>query len=199
MGALEADKLVIFVLFVIPGFVSLRVYDLLYPAERVDGLRRLVEAISYSCINYAVLSPFLVPYWSSLTSPNLNKAVGILVLIGALLVAPIALAYLWNYLRLILARKGIIHHPIGRSWDYVFQKQKKYWIIIHLKDDRETIGGYYGSGSFASSAPEPQDIFLEEAWKMKTTGGFDRIKTRSKGVLVKADVISHIEFRSIEE
>lgn len=198
MSALEGDKLVLFVLFVIPGFVSLRTYDLLYPAERIDGLRRAVEAISYSCINYAVLSPFLIAFWPQLIDPQLSELISIPMLIGILFVAPAGLAFLWRYLRLRLAEKGIIHHPIGRSWDFVFQKQPACWIKIYLKDDGGVIGGYYGSNSFASSSPEPQDIFLQEAWKINEAGGFEKMKTRSTGVLVKADVVSHIEFRSIE-
>lgn len=196
MEILETSKLVVFILFVIPGFVALRVYDLLYPTERIDGLRRLVEAVSYSCINYAILSPLLIPYWSTLMNPSLDKGIAIFTLISVLFLAPVGLAFLWRYLRLVLARNGILHHPTGRPWDFVFQKQPRCWVKIYLKDNETVLGGYYGHKSFASSAPEQQEIFLEEAWKLNDQGGYEKIKSRSTGLLVMADVISHIEFRS---
>ncbi len=36
MNIWEADKLVLFLIFFIPGFVSIKVYDLLIPGEQRD-------------------------------------------------------------------------------------------------------------------------------------------------------------------
>lgn len=198
LGVLDIDKLILFFMFIVPGFVALKTYDLLYPAVKIDGLRRLVEAISYSCVNYAILSPFLFVYWSELVGPNKSNSLLITTGIFTLFIAPVLLTVLWKFLRLQLAKHGILNHPIGKPWDYFFSSAPSCWVTIFLKNG-DVIGGYFGSNSLASSAPEPQEIFLEEAWKYNDQGGFEIEKYRTIGLLVTADVISHIEFRRYED
>jgi len=191
MNLLDADKLVLFILFVVPGFISLKFYELLYPSEGVEGAKKLFDALTYSCVNYALLAPLLIPIsgyfeWQS------NPYVAASLLALTLVIAPIVWVILWRALRLRLSESSSFHHPVDKPWDYLFSQKKKYWVKIYLKSG-DVIGGYYGSKSFASSAPQPQEIYLEETWMINSDGGFARAKTDSSGVLVAADVISHIE------
>jgi Family of unknown function (DUF6338) len=55
MDIWEADKLVLFFAFVVPGFVSLKTYELLFPSAARETSALLIDAIAYSCINYAIL------------------------------------------------------------------------------------------------------------------------------------------------
>lgn len=55
MDIWEQDKLILFIAFVIPGFVSLKAYELLFPSQRTDSSTQIIEAVTYSCINYALL------------------------------------------------------------------------------------------------------------------------------------------------
>ena len=54
-----ADKLVIFIAFVIPGFISMKTFSLLVPSTRKDPIK-LLDAIAFSCINYGMLSWLLL-------------------------------------------------------------------------------------------------------------------------------------------
>ncbi len=54
MNIWEADKLIIFIAFVIPSFISLKVYDLLCPGSPKDSSKQVVDAVAYSCINDSV-------------------------------------------------------------------------------------------------------------------------------------------------
>ena len=64
MNIWEQDKLIIFIAFVIPGFISLKAYELFFPAQKTESSKQIVDAITYSCINYALL------YWLILYIEN---------------------------------------------------------------------------------------------------------------------------------
>lgn len=55
MNIWDTDKLVLFIAFVIPGFVSIKTYDLFVPSERREVGKSLVDAVAYSCVNYSLL------------------------------------------------------------------------------------------------------------------------------------------------
>ncbi|MDF2912279.1 MAG: hypothetical protein K0R96_400 [Pantoea agglomerans] len=60
MDVLEKGKLLLFVLFIMPGFISMRVYRLFHPAADNDTSKILIDVVSYSCINYSFL---LIPIY----------------------------------------------------------------------------------------------------------------------------------------
>ena len=51
----DENKLALFIAFVVPGFIAIKVYELLSPSRQVDSSKQLIDAISYSCLNYAIL------------------------------------------------------------------------------------------------------------------------------------------------
>ena len=65
----QGERLFIFLVMLVPGFISLKIWDLLVPSERRDFSKSLVEAIAYSAINFAALF-WLVDY---LSQPNLAQ------------------------------------------------------------------------------------------------------------------------------
>jgi uncharacterized protein DUF6338 len=56
----EVDKLQLFLMFFIPGFISLKVYDLIVPNELRDFSKAIFEALGYSSINFALLSWLII-------------------------------------------------------------------------------------------------------------------------------------------
>ena len=55
MDIWSAGKLALFLIFFLPGFISMKIYDLLVPGEPRDFTKSLLEAISYSTLNFAAL------------------------------------------------------------------------------------------------------------------------------------------------
>lgn len=51
MDIWSSDKLVLFVGFVIPGFVSLKTYQLLFQSPSSNPSDQLIDAVAYSCLN----------------------------------------------------------------------------------------------------------------------------------------------------
>lgn len=197
MDIWDDNKLLLFIAFVIPGFISLKVYEAFSLQPQRDSSQQLIDAVAYSCVNYGLLLfPILWIEDSNLqaSQPTMYSLFWTLVV----LVAPI----LWPSIMWLLRKQSfmqrLLPHPIGKPWDYVFNKRQRYWAIITLKDGRK-IGGRYDSKSFVSSSPHPEQVFLEEAWVLNADGGFDRPRQDTAGIIVLGSEIVTVEFFAIAE
>ena len=192
MDIWQIDKLTLFLFFFIPGFISIKIYDLLVPSERRDYSKSLFEIISYSAINFAALSWLIILIHSENFYIN-HVILYLFSIFFILLVAPI----LWPFFILKLFSwkpiANLIVHPIQKPWDYVFGKKRPYWLIVHLKDGRK-IGGKFDYKSFASSNPAEEQIYLEELWKLDNDGKFLEPVERTKGIIILSAEILSIEF-----
>ncbi len=195
MDIWEQDKLILFIAFVIPGFVSLRAYELFFPSEKTESSKQIVEAITYSCINYALLSPLVVFF----NSYNLRSSQGFiyyLTCLFVLFIAPVIWVFLWKTIRTSRFFQNVgVPHPTQKPWDYVFSKREPYWIIVTLKNGTK-IAGSYDSKSFSSSAPADEQLYLEEAWKLNDDGGFERVRTSTKGIIILSSEMVSVELFS---
>ena len=113
-----------------------------------------------------------------------------------LLIAPVLWVWLYGLLRTTKRFQAILPHPTGKPWDYVFSQRRCFWIIVSLKDGSR-IGGLYDSRSFASSAPAPEQIYLQETWAMNADGGLERPRVDSAGILILASDIVTVEFFNV--
>lgn len=192
MDIWEIDKLQLFIMFIVPGFISIKIYDLIIPGERRDFSQAIIEAIAYSSINFALLS-WLIALINKDDFPSAHPFWYIVVIIIALFVFPI----LWPILFLKITEwKPIaskIYHPIQKPWDWYFRKGEPCWVIVHLKDGRK-IGGKYDGNSFASSSPAEEQIYLEEIWRLDDKGVFIEPTERSKGMIIFKEEILSLEF-----
>lgn len=192
MDIWEADKLLLFITFVVPGFISLKAYELLTPRAPKKSADQLIDAVAYSSANYALLFwPIFAVEKSSLevNHPHLYTIFYVMVL----LVAPILWAVLVRWLRLSKRVQAALPHPTEKPWDYVFSKNAPYWVIVTLKDGKQ-IAGKYDSESFASSSPAPEQIYLEETWVLNADGGFERPRVNTAGVMIIGPDITSLEF-----
>lgn len=193
MNIWETDKLIIFLLFVIPGFISLKTYELLVPNEQKDSSKQIIDAVAYSCMNYAILlMPIIYIESNSIkaTSPIWYYIFYLIVFF----IAPIIWMMIWKWLRTKDMFQKLAPHPITKPWDYVFSKRKSYWIKITLIGGT-VVGGKYSNNSFASNSPAKEQIYLEESWIINDNGGFERKKNDTKGIMIMENQISYIEFR----
>lgn len=197
MEFLEANKLYLFILFIIPGFISIKSYQLLYPASAKDAKDLVIDAIAYSCINYSILG-FPIFYIQRYLINSFSVFDIFLYVIFCLLIMPIILVLIWKKIRECNWIQQKAPHPTALPWDYVFGKRKSYWITLTLKNGSK-IGGLYSTNSFTSHSPYPQEIFLEEHWVIDSEGNLERKVNNTAGILVLKDEISHLEFNSVEK
>jgi len=192
MDIWNADKLTLFLIFFLPGFISMKVYDLLVPGERRDFTKSVLEAISYSTLNFAVL------FWliATIQTGDFYHRHFILYSVsvaGIMVVGPACWPFV--FLRISAWRPVGKHfvHPIQKPWDYVFGKHDPFWIIVYLKNG-EKIGGLFGPESFASSNPADEQIYLEEVWILDENDRFVIAVENSRGIIIMNDEIRAVEF-----
>ncbi|MFT6348341.1 MAG: hypothetical protein ACJAYB_001347 [Psychromonas sp.] len=187
----EVDKLILFIAFIIPGFVSIKSYELIHPNDDKDSSKRIIEAIAYSCMNYAFLG---IPLYYLLKPDMLESLVAIwFISVFSLVIFPALLTLLFSWLRRLDIVQRNTPHPIKRPWDYVFQQRQWYWVIVELNDDKR-IAGKYASDSFSSSYPAAEQIYLEECWHLADDDSFDKPRGGTAGILIASSQIKTIEF-----
>jgi len=186
------DKLVLFIFFVIPGFITLKAYGLLAATGHRESSQQLIDAVAYSCIDYAILAfPISILETSNLRAEAPYWYFGIWA--SFLLVIPVALAFAFWKLRSTDLFQKVLPHPVGRPWDFFFAQRRQLWAVVTLKDGRK-VGGLFGSKSFASSHPYSHELYLEDAWLVNADDGLERVRSRTAGVLIAGSDISTIEF-----
>lgn len=191
MNVWEESKLFLFIVFVVPGFIAIKVYELLSPSRYTESSKQVVDAISYSCLNYAIL---LYPIYLIETSKLSESSPHIYIsfYFFVMFIFPIILVSGWKYLRQLEYIQKFVPHPTQKPWDFVFSKRLTYWVTVTLQDGQK-IAGMYGPNSFASSAPAEEQIYLEEYWLLNDDGGFDRPVDQTAGILILSSEIISVE------
>jgi hypothetical protein len=159
------------------------------PGERDLGervLRAVTASVVLDAVYAIVAGPALVRLargggdWDgALERPRL---VGLIAL-ALFVVVPAALAAgasWWQRRRLRAS-----YRTTPTAWDHVFRDRGSCFVRLRLKDG-SWVGGWYGSRSYATSYPQPAELFLESAWRMNPDGSFDRRIGRTGGLLVRA-------------
>ena len=191
MNIWEENKLLLFIAFVIPGFVSLKAYELFFPSQRTESAKQIVEAVTYSCINYALLFWLIAFIEGSKVKDNFIFLYFVFY-VFVLFIAPIIWVWIWRVIRNSKTFQKTAPHPTQKPWDYVFGKREPYWVIVTLKDGTK-IAGSYDSESFSSSAPSEEQLYLEEAWVLNNDGGFERPRESTKGIIILSGEMASIE------
>lgn len=192
MGDFSVDKILLLVLFFVPGFIYLKVYRLFIAETKTDFSKDLYEAIGYSFINAII-------YAYPLYLINLNDFIVdhsifyFLIVFFIIIVSPILGACLFYSISKRKWFSKIMINPTKSSWDSFFSKRESYFVIVTLKNGRK-ICGKYGMNSFSSTYPNPKEIYLEEVWELNQNNGFGRKVEQTEGILITENEISTIEF-----
>jgi|GEM_PF-282825 len=192
MDITSPDKLLLAVLFLIPGFVAMKVYAILSSGPRIDASKSAIDAVAFSCCNYAVFAlPLYGMYhedWARRHPVAYGVAWG-----GILLVGPVLCAVGIFSLRRAKWLSRWLPHPVDRAWDYVFGRREMSYLIVTLTSGKR-IGGAYGPNSFASSYPADPELYVEAAWDVDDAEGFVRRHDYTRGMLIAGSAIESIEF-----
>jgi hypothetical protein len=195
------SQILVLLVFIIPGFVMMRVKRVAYPAVEPSAASIVLDSLALSCLVYALASPFL--YVAYLHQWYVNRPVlfGTLAL-AILLVLPFALGslYVWatkteraRWLRQFVG----FPHPDPTAWDYHFRKAKPYWVWLTFKSG-QVLAGLFGPNSFAGSFPHRQDIYVEKLLSLDRRGKVEGLIENSAGALVRMDDLERIEFFEVE-
>jgi hypothetical protein len=189
MNIFEPHSLLLFILFFMPGFVSIKVHDLLVPGDARNATAYIVDAVACGTINFIFVMPIA---WLFLHYQIESFLALLLAGILVLLITPLLIA--WLYVKLLSSRfmrqhvTGLVKQP----WDVVFNRKKGHWVLVHLKDDKK-IFGLYSNHSLASHYPQERQIFLEKVASINDAGEITG-NPLSKGVIIMGSDIKTVEF-----
>jgi len=192
MDIWDANKLTLFVAFVIPGFISLKAYELLFLCAPTDTASQLIDAVAYSCLNYAILFP-IIYYVNEYRLETYHPIFFAFFCLIVLFIAPVVWVCLLRTVRRSNFLQKWLPHPTEKAWDFVFGSREPYWVVVTMKDGKR-LGGKYGYKSFSSSSPSKEQLYFEETWELNSDGGFERPKETTAGTLVVSADIESIEF-----
>jgi len=192
MDIWEINKLVLFLLFFIPGFISMKVYQLLIASDKIKFSDAIAEAVGYSSLNFAFFSWLIILIHKD-NFPETHPFYYYLLSFIIIFITPILWTILYLYISRLKRFKNYLISPIKSAWDYYFDQRKSCWIIINLKTG-EKIGGVYGAQSFSSSYPNKEQIYIQELWEVDKDGRFIKKYNRTNGILVSLEETKSVEF-----
>jgi hypothetical protein len=188
----QADKLLLFLIFFIPGFISLKVYKLIVASEKIDFANSIFEIVAFSSLNYAFFSwLILIITKADFLANHFGWTIFFTVII--LFVSPTLWPFIVTWLLKRRWIKKFLLSPFHSPWDYFFTKRQSCWVIVHFKDGTR-IGGVYGQNSYASAYPHDEKLYLEELWEIANERDFVKRIDRTNGVMILNEEIKHIEF-----
>ena len=188
---LNSESLLYLIVFVLPGYLSWRVWRALFPVRTTRVADSLIAIIMVGLIN-SILIGWVIPDVRKLDS-LFWQAVAFA---GVYLMAPV----LWPFtirslIQIPFVRRRIVH-PIPKAWDYFFGLHVPCFVLARLNNGA-LLGGVMGSQSFASSYPSDEDLYLEQLWKVTEQGRFLSPLPNTKGALISRSDCEYIQFVEI--
>ncbi len=197
MADLSVENLQLILVFVVPGFVAMKVFGLLVAQDKPTAASSLLEAITYSMINLGVMS-WLVLLLQQNVRYSRHPLLFILGTLLVLVVSPVMLAVAVYRLRTSPFLRRWILSPAPSGWDHFFHKRQACFVLFHLKTGK-MLGGFFGTGSFASAYPANPDIYVEQVWRVDEYGRFMEKVEGTAGGFIPMSEVHRVEFLEAKE
>lgn len=85
---------------------------------------------------------------------------------------------------------------VPTAWDWVATQPQGRMIRVTLPDGRR-VGGFYGPGSYASTYPEPRDIFISHQYQMDSDGSLSEPAEGAAGMWLRISDEHIVEFHEL--
>ena len=190
MELLDQNKIWLFILFVTPGFVCLKLYEIFFPSAKTPS-QQMIDLVAHSVINYAILSIPIVLFLQSKYRESLILYVSFGVF--CIFIFPVLLAVGVKFVRNTNFMQNHMPHPVDSAWNYYFSQRQACYLIVVFKDGAR-VGGFFGPNSFATNTPGPMQLYVEREWVLNDEGAFEREAESSKGLLLLMADVVRIEF-----
>ena len=181
-----------FLVLVLPGFVSMRVFGLIRPSDKIALKDSLLDAVAYGLLNFSVNYFWIIPAFESTESSFYHG----LIVVWALVLGPTIWPLIFAPILSFLQSKGLIVYGDKTAWDFFYQKRKPCWVVVHFADGTK-IGGIFGSQSYATLYPNSGHLYLQELWALDAdTGEFQGDAPVSQGIILRPNDYRFIEIKS---
>jgi hypothetical protein len=207
-------QLLVTLMFVVPGFVyqSVRISirgRLLQDVElSTRTVRAIVSSVMFGLIYLLALGDVLVDaargvgYLLDHPRAAAALALGGGIIIPALVAGVAGLLDLpqWGWLERLQDALSEIrrYDPTPTAWDKAFQDGSEAFVRILNKEGR-WIAGYYGDRSYASSYPEPPQIYLERTYSTSDEGEIGEEIPWTRGCIVDCADVQLLEMLAVPQ
>jgi hypothetical protein len=164
-GGVTVEQLLAFAALIVPGFISLRVYDMRRGGEGRKVNEALIDVIVYSFVTDSIAFAAL---WlvSLVAPPAVQPAAKAIAAILILLCVPVALAFAWLDVQQRMMRSGIFADSAAKLLESVLDEAVRNGLdlaaIITLRDGRK-IAGRIGASESRSRVTD-DELLLGEVW-----------------------------------
>jgi hypothetical protein len=193
----DAENFYLILVFIVPGIVALSLRAKFITGRSPSPTENVLTFLVLSLVYYS-LTIWFIEKALSIHEPWLARAAVwvLLILIGPALfglILGIAAQKEWGNW---LANKFdlSIVHVIPAAWDWRFSKAPRggMFIMVTLTND-QTVAGFFGSNSFASSDTGERDLYIEEEYRVTEDGKWEA-RGEKVGIFIPAKEIKYIEF-----
>lgn len=197
LGGITAEEVLAFAALILPGFISLRVYEMRRGGEARKTSEALLDLVVYSLVTDAVA---LAALWvlSIIVPHGVQPILKLSAVALILLVLPVGVAFMFFEFRRRMLALGLTRDPTAKPWDRFFERARRFdgmlSAILTMRDGRK-IGVRLIHPSYASSYPAPEQALFGEVWTIDPERAmFIRPVPGSCGVLVDKADCETIEF-----
>lgn len=184
-------------MLLMPGFLSLKIYDLFRNSESKDNIDRLTEGLIYNLLIY-VFVEYVYGWSPAFEYKKVNDVYAYVMshdkhLISITICVSIIFPLVWGFIthndcHMKLLRRFALTNKTSRktAWDDVFNNEVRF-LSLHLKDERILVGW----PTYFSNNPDEGFIYLTQvAWV--EDGKY--IEINSHGILFHKEQIDFIVF-----
>jgi len=200
--AQPAWQFVAVIFFLVPGLNCTWAIERIAGRTLLGNTERLIRALAWSAFVYVLASPWLVSIARRIHSP---PSVGTTELVLAGFLVILVIPFIVGVVAALLRRSVPVQAGLRRlttispsptAWDFAFSRDRPYYVRVSLVGGRR-LAGSFGNESVAGSFPQPQDLFLEQAWELDTDGVLVGPVAESAGILVRQETIEFVEWLSL--
>lgn len=178
-------------LFIIPGFITNRVFTNHFPGVKDSDLGRIVSSIIYSLLCLGVAC-FIFKICGSDFTLESGKIISFEVF------ALLLISYLFGWLLILLEnlKRKYFKSKIREQsvWAYLNKQREDSWVVVHLKSNDKYLG-WMKNWKFDPNNPNEFDFLIADARKVDSEWN-EIYKIDGEGVYFVSSEISHIEYIS---
>lgn len=195
LGSVTVEQLLAFAALIVPGFISLRVYDMQRGGEARKINDVLIDVLVYSFASDLVALMALGSI-SAIVPPAVQPIARASTLAVVLIAVPVILAVtLFNVQRLLMRNRAIPDtstKPWNRVINQIARERLDVGVILTLRDGR-AVGARIGSPPALAS--DGDDLLLGEVWTIdKERATFGEPSRGSLGIIINRADCQTIEF-----
>lgn len=186
------------IMLLIPGFLSVKIFDLFRNTDGKDNIDRLIEGLIYNLFIYVFIE-YTYGWMPAFEYKKVNETYTYAMstdktLISTTIILSVIIPLIWGGIthydwHMKLLRKLRLTNKTSRqtAWDDVFSNEDRF-LSLHLKDGRRIVGW----PTYFSNAPDEGFIYLTQAAWVDDNNEY--IETNSHGILFNKEHIEFIEF-----